>query len=206
MKPPRFIYFDLGMVLVNFSVEQMLRQVAAVSGIGTETVKDILFNKGLQKDYETGRISSDEFYELFCKHAGTRPDLDSLRRAASEIFWLNTPMLPIAAQLRQAGYKLGILSNTCECHWQYCVDQYRIIKEGFDVYALSYRIGAIKPDAAIFRSAIELAHCWPEEIFFVDDIPGHVDGAQAAGIDAILYKSAPQVAAELRSRGVQFNY
>jgi glucose-1-phosphatase len=206
MKTPRFIYFDLGMVLVNFSVEQMLRQLAAVSGISPETVKDILFNKGLQKDYETGRISSAEFYELYCSHTGTRPDYDTLRRAAAEIFWLNTSMLPIPAQLRQAGYRLGILSNTCECHWQYCFDQYRIIREGFDVYALSYRIGAIKPDPAIFRAAAELAGCPPDEIIFVDDIPGHVEGAKATGIDAILYKSAAQVASELRRRGVLFNY
>jgi len=41
--------------------------------------------------------------------------------------------------------------------------------------------------------------CRPEEIFFVDDIPGHVEGAKAVGIDAIVYSSAAQVAAELRA-------
>ena len=76
--------------------------------------------------------------------------------AAAEIFQLNLPVLPMVAQLRQAGYPMGILSNTCEMHWDYCFEHYRIVSEGFGVHALSYEIGAIKPDAAIFRAAAEV--------------------------------------------------
>lgn len=206
MKTPRFLYFDLGMVLVAFSVEQMLRQMAEASGVSPEKVHDVLFTNGLMKQYETGKVSSREFYELYCGQIGGTPDYDALCRAGSEIFTFNLPILPIVAQLRQAGYQLGILSNTCECHWQYCIEQYRIIAEGFPVHALSYRIGATKPDAAIFRAAAELADCRPEEMFFVDDIPGHVEGAKSAGLDAVLYTSAAQVAEDLRRRGVRFNY
>jgi HAD superfamily hydrolase (TIGR01509 family) len=206
MKTPRFFYFDLGMVLVEFDFQRMLKQMGDVSGISPEQVWAALYNDGLQRSYESGKVSSDEFYQLYCARIGARPDRDALRRAATEIFWFNAPMLPIVAQLRQAGYRLGILSNTCELHWQYCFEKYRIIAEGFDVYAVSYRVGATKPDAAIFRAAAELANCRPEEIFFVDDIPGHVGGAKTAGFDAIVYQSAAQIAAELRRRGVRFNY
>jgi len=206
MKTPRFLYFDLGMVLLDFSVERMLRQMAAVSGVSPEALKEILFDRGLMKQYETGKISTPEFYELYCGRTGTRPDYDALCRAGSEIFSINVPMLPIVAQLRQAGYRLGILSNTCECHWQYCMEHYRFVNECFQVHVPSFQIGAVKPDAAAFRAAAELAGCRPEEMFFVDDIPAHVEGAKAVGIDAIHYSSAAQVAAELRRRGIRFNY
>lgn len=206
MQTPRFIYFDLGMVLLEFSVERMLRQMAEVSGVEFDAVKEILFNKELLKRYETGEVSSREFYEMYCAQTGARPDYDALCLAGSDIFSLNVPMLPIVSQLRQAGYRLGILSNTCQCHWEYCSERYRFVVECFHVHALSYRIGAVKPDAAIFRAAAALAECRPEEIFFVDDIPGHVDGAKAAGIDAIIYTSAAALAGELRHRGVRFNY
>jgi glucose-1-phosphatase len=206
MKTPRFLYFDLGMVLLEFSVERMLRQMAVVTGVGPEALKEILFDRGLMQQYETGAVSSREFYELYCERAGARPDYDVLCLAGSDIFTLNAPMLPIVAQLHQAGYRLGILSNTCECHWQFCIEKYRFLTDYFQVHALSFRIGAIKPDAAVYRAAAKLAGCRPEEMFFVDDIPGHVAGAKAAGIDAIVYTSAAQVAAELRSRGLRFNY
>ncbi|MGD0517666.1 MAG: HAD family phosphatase [Thermoguttaceae bacterium] len=206
MKTPRFLYFDLGMVLLDFSVERMLRQMAAVSGVSPETLKEILFDRGLMQQYETGAISTPEFYELFCVRTGTRPDYDALCRAGSEIFSINVPMLPIVVQLRQAGYRLGILSNTCECHWRYCSEHYRFVNECFHVHALSYCIGAVKPEAAAFNAAAELAGCRSEEMFFVDDIPAHVEGAKAVGIDAIHYSSAAQVAEELHIRGLRFNY
>ena len=84
---------------------------------------------------------------------------------------------PLVAQLAHAGYPMGILSNTCPIHWEYCFGRYRFLDELFRVHALSYRIGAVKPDAAIFRAAAEMASYRPEEIFFVDDLPGHVAGA-----------------------------
>lgn len=87
-------------------------------------------------------------------------------------------MLPVVVQLYQAGHRLGVLSNTCEGHWNHCLRRYTMLRELFSVYALSFEIGAVKPDAAIFRKAAELAGCQPDEIFYADDIPGHVAGAK----------------------------
>lgn len=203
---PKFLYFDLGKVLVDFSVEKMLGQMAAVAGVTAERMREAVFAGNLLNDHETGRLSSRQFHEAFCAATGTRPDFDRLIAAAAEIFTLNLPVLPIVAQLRQAGYPMGILSNTCETHWEYCLRQYRIVSEGFRVYALSYKIGAVKPDAAIFHAAAELAGYRPEEIFFVDDIAGHVAGAKAVGIDAVQFTTAEALLRELRQRGIRFNY
>ncbi len=165
-----------------------------------------LFNTKLLRDHETGRLTSRQFYEAFCEVTGTRPDFERLVAAAAEIFELNLPVLPIVAQLGQAGYPLGILSNTCETHWEYCRREYRFLSEEFGVHALSYKIGAVKPDAAIFLAAAELAGHRPEEIFFVDDIAGHVAGARAAGFDAVQFTSAEALANDLRVREIRFNY
>jgi glucose-1-phosphatase len=202
---PTFLYFDLGKVLVNFSVEQMFRQIGAVAGIGMEEVRAALPGERM-RDLETGRISDRQFYEAFCEAIGRRPDYDALAAAVREIFTLNLPMLPLVAQLRQAGYRMGILSNTFAGHWEYCLDHYRIVAEAFDVYALSYRIGTMKPAAAIFNAATELAGVGPEEVFFVDDLAEHVAGARAAGIDAVQFTTVQALAADLRHRGIRCNY
>jgi glucose-1-phosphatase len=202
----KFLYFDLGIVLVDFSIERMLRQMAAVSGIAPEQVKAVLFGGGLQRDYEQGRISTRDFHERFCRETGTHPPLGDLLRAANEIFTPNVPMVAVAARLQQAGWPMGILSNTCECHWEYCMNQYGAIPRIFPIRVTSYRAGAVKPDAAIFHAAAEKAGYAPEEIFFVDDIAGHVAGAKAAGFDAVQYTTAAKFAEDLRSRGMKFNY
>jgi HAD superfamily hydrolase (TIGR01509 family) len=115
-------------------------------------------------------------------------------------------MLPVVAHLQQAGYRLGILSNTCESHWELCTGRFRIVAECFSVYALSFQIGATKPNAAIFQKAAELAGTPPEKIFYVDDYAEHVAGAQRVGFDAVQYTSTPQLVADLRSRGMRLNY
>ncbi len=203
---PKFLYFDLGKVLVDFSVDRMLEQIAAVAGITAETVRAAVLGGELMRRHESGRLSSRQFYEAFCAATDSRPDYDALAAAASEIFTLHLPMLPLAAQLCQAGYPMGILSNTCPTHWEYCFSHYRIVAEGFAVHALSFRIGALKPEAAIFHAAAELAGVRPEEIFFVDDIAEHVAGARAVGFDAVQFTTAEALSAELHRRGIRFNY
>jgi putative hydrolase of the HAD superfamily len=203
---PKFLYFDLGKVLINFSVERMLAQMAVVAGATAAQVRSVVVDGRLIHDHESGRLSSRQFYEAFCTAIGARPDFDRLAAAAAEIFGLNLPVLPIVAQLRQAGYPLGILSNTCETHWEYCLREYRILSEAFGVHALSYKIGAVKPEAVIFYAAAQMAGCRPEELFFVDDTAGHVAGAQAVGIDAVHFTSAEALANDLRQRGIRFNY
>jgi glucose-1-phosphatase len=204
--PIRFFYFDLGKVLLDFDMAKMVRQMSDVSGAPVERISEAMFEGGLQRQIESGEISDDEFYEAFCRQTGTRPDLDRLRLAASDIFEINAAIVPLVTQFRAAGHRMGILSNTCRSHWEFCVGRYRILTALFDLAALSFEIHAVKPEPAIFLAAAQRAGCEPNEIFFVDDTPGHIEGARAAGFDAVAFLSPPQLAAELRRRGATFNY
>jgi putative hydrolase of the HAD superfamily len=205
VKTPKFLYFDLGKVLVDFSYQRMFRQMAAAVGVEPVRVEETLVSSGLQNLYESGKISGREFAERFCLATGGACDCDTLLAAHNDIFALNPTMLAVVAQLGLAGYRLGVLSNTCQGHWEHCRRQYRIL-DTFSVYALSYRVGACKPAAQIFQAAAEMAGCRPAEIFYTDDIAGHVAAAQSMGFDAVQYASTPQLVAELRNRGVRFNY
>lgn len=201
-----FLYFDLGRVLINFDVRKMLEQVAAAAGIGVEKTKEVVFDSGLQMKYEAGQIDCREFHDCFSDAVGARCEFGSLRRAASDIFELNYGVLPIVVQLRAAGRRMGILSNTCTAHWEHCTQRYPGIIGLFDVHALSYRLKTIKPQAEIFTAAAELAGVDAREIFFVDDMPANVEAARAAGFDAEVFTGERQLAADLRARGVRCNY
>ena len=83
---PKFLYFDLGRVLVNFDVDRMLRQVGAVAGVGPEQARAALFGGGLMRQYETGQLSTAQFYEAFCTAVGSRPNYDALAAATSDIW------------------------------------------------------------------------------------------------------------------------
>jgi glucose-1-phosphatase len=202
-----FIYFDLGNVIAFFDRQKSYQQMAAVAGIDPARVEELVFNTRLNSRYERGEISSREFYDAFCTQTGTQPDFEALLHAAADIFQLNYSLLPVIAQLEDAGVRLGVLSNTSPCHWDFlCSRGYGILPRAFSVRALSYEIGALKPEPKIYRAAAELAGVPPAEIFFCDDTPGHVAAAREAGFDAVQYTTTPKLVAELRGRGLKFNY
>lgn len=205
--PIRFVYFDFGNVLFHFDHHLGARQMAAVAGIDETRAWDVVFASNLEHRYESGQITSEEFYEHFCRETGTRPDKTALMHAAGAIFELNVPIVPVVAQLQSARHRTGVLSNTCECHWDYCASgRYAFLPGGFEQIVLSYEVGSMKPEPDIYRAAIDAAGVAPDEIFFIDDRQENVDGALAAGIDAVLFTSVRQCAAELDRRGLKFNY
>jgi len=200
---PRFFYFDLGNVLLKYDHAVACRQMADVAGIPAPRVREIIFDDGLQLAYERGQLSTGEFYELFCERSGVRPSQAGLVHAASDMFELNAEVAEIAQRLRNADRRLGILSNTCEIHWEFCAgSRFPLLDTAFEVAALSYQLGSLKPEPAIYQAAAELAGTIPGEIFFVDDRAENVAGAADAGFDAVQFTSAADLIRELEKRDV----
>ncbi len=205
--PPKFIYFDLGNVLLTFDHEIACRNMAAVSGAPVDRVRQVVFENSLEWDYERGDLTSRQFYDIFCRETGTQANFDDLMFAAADMFELNAPVVPIVGHLNAAGYRLGILSNTCDAHWRYVSDgRYNVVTEMYGVYALSFEINRMKPEPQIYAAAAELAGVAPQEIFFVDDRADNVAAAREAGYDAVQFQSALDLARSLRERNVKFNY
>jgi putative hydrolase of the HAD superfamily len=202
----RFVFFDLGKVLVNFDLNQMMRQVSDVAGVAVERVAAALFDDNLHEHFELGRITIDEYHHGFCERIGRRPDLAELHRAGTEFFEMNLSILPIISGLRQTRFPLGILSNTCVTHWNFCRQRYAFVRECFQLSIPSYEVGMLKPHKEIYDHAAQRAGVAPEEIFFTDDLSANVEGARAAGWDAVQYTGARELAAELRERGVSMNF
>lgn len=205
MSSPRieFLYFDLGNVLLYFDHDRACRQMAQVADAPVEQVRDVVFFSGMQVRYETGEIDTAEFHAFFCQQTGRSPSIEQLGLAASDIFELNHPVIEIAQTLAGQRRRLGILSNTCECHWDFCMDgRYPFLHDCFEQYVLSYQAKSMKPDAGIYQAAIEQAGVAPGAIFFVDDRPENVAGALECGLDAVLFIGADRLQEDLAARGM----
>jgi glucose-1-phosphatase len=209
--PPKVLYFDLGKVLLEFSHEQMCRQMAEVAHTTTDAVRDALFG-GTDSlvalvRYETGHITTDEFFDHFCHATGTTPDRRRLAAAVCDIFSPIEPMWKLVRRLADAGNHLAILSNTNPVQWEHITDgRYPLLAVGqaasaFDWAIVSYEVGSMKPDPEIYAAAIRRAGVAPHEVFFTDDRFENVEGARAVGIDAVQFVDCPTLIGELRSRG-----
>lgn len=202
----KFFYFDLGRVLLDFTHERGFEQIARVAGISPETVKSSLFDKNdLSNSYERGEISTQEFHQKFCETTNTNISCDELTQAWSDIFTVIPGTFRLAASLRSAGHRIGILSNTCAAHWEFAAKRFKLLDQIFDPVVTSYDVKSMKPDAAIYSAAAQQVGYEGEEIFFVDDRMENVEGASAAGWTAVQFQSPLQLANELQGLGVHFN-
>ncbi|MGE0757013.1 MAG: hypothetical protein AB7O38_08335, partial [Pirellulaceae bacterium] len=84
LRTPRFIYFDLGNVLLFFSHRRAARQMAQVAGIDEDLAYECVFGGGeLEYRYEAGEFSSAEFCQRFGAATSSCPDPEQLLLASA---------------------------------------------------------------------------------------------------------------------------
>jgi len=198
----KFIYFDLGNVLVSFDHSIAFQHIARLTGISPERIEQILFHSGLQTQYEKGEISTREFHQYFCKQAQVNISLGDLCFAASNIFEPLDDSIELLQILKRSGHRLGLLSNTCDCHWQFCRDdtRFKFLHSSFEQTVLSFTEGCVKPGTDIYRIAANRAGCDPGSILFIDDMQENVKAAQSYGFDGIRFQGTTEVLNELTKR------
>lgn len=205
--PLKFLYFDLGNVLLHFDRQRQYRQMAEVANITPENVRLAMEDGDLQRRYETGELNSHEAFASFCEMTRAECDFITLRRACSDIFWPNVSMMPVIGGLWSAGHRLGVLSNTCASHWEHCTDgRFGFLPRYFEVAVLSYEVRSMKPAQSIYAAAASRIGLAPKKIFFVDDRFENVQAATEFGLDAVQFTSTKELVVELRKRNIQFNY
>lgn len=204
----KFVFFDLGNVLLHFDHDRLIQQVADLSDRSRDDVRQLLFQSphNLENRFERGELNSDEFHEKFCTLADCKVARDELMLVISDIFWLNTSIVPVVSQLRAINFPMAILSNTCEAHWTFACQRFAAVGQLFDRRVLSYEEKSMKPDRKIYQAATELAsklvNCDAEEIFFTDDKQENIDAARDSGINAQLFKGSRELMRALQSGGV----
>ncbi len=203
MKVPKFLFFDLGRVLLDFDHEIAVQQLAGLADCDQEGVRDFVFRSPLQSAYEKGELSTAEFCARFRDHFDVDTSDARICHAASDIFTPNLPMLDIVRTLSGQGRSLGILSNTCDAHWQFICDADYDLLQHCPTQVLSFQVRASKPHARIYQVAAQQAQQSPGDIFFVDDLPENVAGAREIGLDAVLYTTPEQLRQQLIHRGIQ---
>jgi putative hydrolase of the HAD superfamily len=86
------------------------------------------------------------------------------------------------------------------------LNQYRIqtfkLTELFDLFISSCFVGVRKPEARIYRMALEVTQHVADECCFIDDRPINLEGAAKLGIKTVLMKDPAQLRRDLHNLGV----
>ena len=202
----RFVYFDLGNVLVAFDPAIACARLAELLEVSPAEVDQAVYASGLQRRFERGEVSGAAFAEMLRGQFGCcESDVATaeLLCAASEMFTPIDVMHETIRRVRRVGCRVGILSNTCEAHWDWITRQgYPLLREPFHERILSYEVGAMKPDPEIYEAAERAAGVAPEEILFLDDRPENVAAARQRGWRAVTCFGGEEAADAIRAAGL----
>lgn len=197
----RALLLDLGKVLVRFDHGLTLARLEEVTGISAATLKPHVFGP-LERDFDLGRIGAGAFFRAV-EAAATLPRLpdDVWIPAWRDIFFRDERALALLLRLAP-GVTPVLVSNTNALHWEGVLAVAPEIPRLLPRRALSFEIGAAKPDPAHFAAALALAGAGPRDAVFADDRAEMVEAARALGIDAFAVRSSKTLEEDLARRGL----
>lgn len=85
-------------------------------------------------------------------------------------------------------YKMILCSNVSQGYKHHGFNLIRDKGELFDLFAISGDIGYSKPDVGVFKYVCSQLDVRPEECILIDDSQINCEGAEHAGMQAILFK------------------
>lgn len=122
---------------------------------------------------------------LNCGDARRLADLLRARLSSPEGYACFSDTIPTLQVLREAGYRLGIISNWEE--WLPGLLDAEGLMPWFDAVIISGTCGMEKPDSRIFTFALEQSGVEPNAVVYVGDRPAHdVGPAWQTGIRPVL--------------------
>lgn len=200
--PIRTLFIDIGGVLLSDGWDHRARR-RAVKKFALEPVEVETRHQATVDTYEEGNLTEDEYLKhvvFFRSRPFTRAEFRKFMFAQS------TPcpeMLALARGLKTK-YALKIVAVSNESR---VLNDYRIRKfkldDIFDAYISSCYVHLRKPDANIFRLALDVAHTPPQQVAYVENTPMFVEIARSLGIASVLHTDYRSTCTRLASFGLQ---
>lgn len=194
----KLFVFDLGNVILPFEHHQIADKLYETSVVKDRWTPGDIFRflfdleKGLVNDYETGRMSTNEFFQKLKQKYRLEMELEEFKEIWNDIFNEDPEVSRIILYLKDRGYPIFLLSNTNELHFSYIMERFPIIHH-FDEWILSFEVGIKKPHRGIYDMIFEKRAIERHEVFYIDDVPEYVRAAAGYGIPGIVFREASDI-------------
>jgi HAD superfamily hydrolase (TIGR01662 family) len=196
-----------------------LWQTLACRNVGYSTTSKMLeetgvkipkekFVKIFEESIQTKKWGSKyEAYKNLCQNMGLETTQENIslliriRDKAEAETRLYPHTISMLKQLREKGYKIGLVSNSSV----FAIEQIKKtpLLSYIDYPLFSFDVGTIKPDLEFFKEMLKISKCEPKEVIMVGDkLNDDVLPAKDLGMKAILFKDYEQLKVELATFGI----
>ncbi len=198
---PKAVAFDLGKVLVDFDYAIAVRKIARCSSMNLAELARFINSSPLFYRYETGLLTSEEFFREICAATGFRGDFEEFAGYFGDIFWEIEPMVRLHSDLRRRAISTFAFSNTNDLAVRHIRRNFPFFST-FDACVLSYEQKAMKPDPKLYEVLERLSGRRGPEILYLDDRPENIAAGAARGWQVILQESPEKSIAAVRELGL----
>jgi HAD superfamily hydrolase (TIGR01509 family) len=182
------VVFDLGKVLVDFDYSIAAKKVAARSTKHVENLHDFLGGSLLLARLESGWITDEQFFAEIQQITGFDGSIEEFAGYFADIFSPIPEMVELHAGLRKKNIPTYIFSNTNDLAVVHIRHNFPFFRQ-FDGYILSYKVGAMKPKAKIYKALEEMSGRRGGDIFYIDDRLENIEAGAARGWEVVLHDS-----------------
>jgi putative hydrolase of the HAD superfamily len=153
--------------------------------------------------YEEGKLTLEEYLGrvvFYQKRPFTRTQFRDFMFAQSRPY---PEMIEILAQLKMRhGLKIAVVSNEARELNAYRIRKFKLDRL-VDAFVSSCFVHIRKPDADIFRLALDIAQASAQEVIYIENTPLFVQVAEGLGIRSILHTDYRSTCSKLASFGLQ---
>ncbi|MCU0698172.1 MAG: HAD-IA family hydrolase [Myxococcaceae bacterium] len=188
------LILDLGNVLAFHDNEKLFDEMAKAFGTTREAMRARL-DGGLWDRVNRGLLPGDSLRVELVERLGRTLTPEAWFALWNCHFTLHHEMVRTVERLL-GRVRLVLLSNTHDQHIAWLRPRLPVL-ERFDGLVLSYEVGHVKPEPAIYERALALAKVPPSRAAFFDDVARYAEAATALGLHGRVFTTEPAFRTQL---------
>jgi epoxide hydrolase-like predicted phosphatase len=195
--PIRAVFFDFGGVILRTEYQAPRQKLAERFNMDYEDIDKAVFASESSKRASLGEITEEAHWLEIMKRFKL-PDSES--QAFQDAFFggdvLDHELIQFIRELRAKELHTGLISNAWSGLRGYMTKE-KVI-DIFDSITISSEVGAVKPQAKIYKHALQQANVNAEKAVFVDDFAVNVEACEKLGMKGILFKDPEKSMRDLK--------
>lgn len=197
------VIWDLGGVLVRTEDYHPRQMLADRFGMTRLELEELVYWGESGSMAQRGEIDSEQHWDNILRILSLKADeLEGFKRE----FWRGDVVdfeLINTIRVYKANFKTGLLSNAFS-DLRHVITHIWNFADAFDEMVISAEVGLVKPDLRIYQLALDRLGILADQAIFIDDFIENVEGAQRAGMQAVVFKNLDQIRTELRRNLEEF--